>query len=133
MENNKNKLQLLVVDDCPAFREMLKLLLSKEFTVFEANGANTAKLFIDTLNFDLIISDMEMPDGDGGEVLRFIKASENHSVPLIYFSAVVDLKNTPTLISEGTTFVSKYDPIERLFESIDKVSGTSLLNDYLQR
>jgi DNA-binding NtrC family response regulator len=65
---------LLIVDDEPAARSTLALLLRKRgHHVTEADGVATATKRLAEGVFDLVITDLRMPDGDGLDVLREAK------------------------------------------------------------
>ena len=66
---------LLVVDDEPSARTTLALLLRKRgHRVVEADGATSAAAKLSDEAFDLVVTDLRMPDGDGLDVLRAAKA-----------------------------------------------------------
>ena len=66
---------LLVVDDEPSARSTLVLLLRKRgHRVVEADGVMSATAKLSDEVFDLVVTDLRMPDGDGLDVLRAAKA-----------------------------------------------------------
>jgi two-component system response regulator PilR (NtrC family) len=66
---------ILVVDDEASARATLALLLRKRgHHVTEADGATAAVKLLAEETFDLVISDLRMPDGDGLDVLRAARA-----------------------------------------------------------
>jgi two-component system response regulator HydG len=66
---------LLIVDDEPAARTTLALLLRKRgHHVTLVDGAKAALETLTEHDFDLVVTDLRMPDGDGLEVLRAAKA-----------------------------------------------------------
>jgi two-component system, NtrC family, response regulator HydG len=62
---------ILIVDDEPAARTTLGILLRKRgHRVVQAEGAKAAANTLAEMAFDLVVTDLRMPDGDGLEVLR---------------------------------------------------------------
>ena len=62
---------ILVVDDEPSARTTLALLLSKRgHHVTQAEGVQAAAKALADESFDVVVTDLRMPDGDGLEVLR---------------------------------------------------------------
>ncbi len=83
-----DKTIILVVEDNPDLREMIKEYLQDDFSVLEAeNGIEGMKLADKTIP-DLIISDIMMPEMDGYELTRKIKSNEktNH-IPVVLLTA----------------------------------------------
>lgn len=66
---------LLIVDDEPAARTTLAILLRKRgHQVTLVDGAKAAVEALAEHDFDLVVTDLRMPDGDGLEVLRAAKS-----------------------------------------------------------
>ncbi len=67
--------RILVVDDEPSMREMLGILLRREgYDVAVAENGTAAIDLLQRRFFDMLISDIKMPDISGVEVLRAAKA-----------------------------------------------------------
>jgi DNA-binding NtrC family response regulator len=65
---------ILIVDDAPAARTTLAIFLRKHgHRVTQADGAKVAAQALTATAFDLVVTDLRMPDGDGLEVLRLAK------------------------------------------------------------
>jgi PAS domain S-box-containing protein len=77
--------RILVVDDTPDSLEMLGLLLSGEGASVKTAASATAGLAIaDETDFDLVISDISMPEMDGYEFLQALRTKPRHvKVPAI--------------------------------------------------
>jgi two-component system response regulator PilR (NtrC family) len=67
---------ILVIDDEPSLREMLGIMLRKAgHEVTEAESRAAAAVALARGPVDLVITDLRLPDGDGMEVLRHVKAA----------------------------------------------------------
>lgn len=67
-------IKILIVDDDPDIRDVLKLTLSEEdYEVIEAGDGQTALKLITTRAPDLVLLDYKMPKMDGREVCRQVK------------------------------------------------------------
>lgn len=87
-----NSKKLLIVDDEQGIRESLKEYL--EFEGYEANVASCgedALLLVRDNDFDLIISDIRMPKGDGKFLVQNLKQYKPNCPPLIFMSGFSDL------------------------------------------
>jgi len=106
---------ILVVDDDDDIREIITMYLENEgFQVISAFDGTQALAYANSVNPDLIILDMMLPDLDGIEVCQELR--KNQSTPIIFLSC----KSTPTdksigLIAGGDDYMSKpFDAIELL-------------------
>lgn len=78
--------RILVVDDEPSITEFVSYNLRKEgFEVHTAADGATAVDLVNAMPFDLIILDVMLPNMDGYEVTRRVRAVS--SVPILFLSA----------------------------------------------
>jgi two-component system, OmpR family, KDP operon response regulator KdpE len=78
--------QILVVEDEPGIRQVLRVLLEAErYRVVEAETAQRADIEARSHKPDLMIVDLGLPDGDGLEVVRRVRAWS--PMPVIVLSA----------------------------------------------
>lgn len=78
--------QILIADDNPEIREIIKILLSEEgYAVSEAKDGKAALAKIRSQEFDLIILDIMMPGMNGYETCRGIREISN--APILFLSA----------------------------------------------
>ena len=69
------KLRILVVDDEPSMREMLRIVLRRDgFEVALAQNGHEAIQQLQAGSFDMLLSDIRMPDMSGVDVLRTAKS-----------------------------------------------------------
>ena len=83
--------KILIVDDDPDLVEAVSIILeSKGYTVAAAYGGVEGLEKAKTEKPDLIVLDVMMPDKDGYEVCRELKADEKYrSIPILLLTAVV--------------------------------------------
>ena len=66
--------KILIVDDERSIRELLEIVLKKEgFEVTSAPSAEEGLAQVKTTEFDLIVSDINMPDMSGIDLLREVR------------------------------------------------------------
>ncbi len=80
---------VLIVEDSKAIRSLIRIALEEagEFFTEEAGNGFEALRKLPTRKFDLVITDINMPDINGLELIGFIKANAAYqSIPLIIVS-----------------------------------------------
>ena len=76
--------KILVVDDEPSMREMLGIMLRREgFEVLLAESRAMAAAVLARGPVDMLITDVKLPDGDGIEILRHVKAVMAETVVIV--------------------------------------------------
>ncbi|MDJ0724848.1 MAG: EAL domain-containing protein [Prochloraceae cyanobacterium] len=89
-EINKNKKNILIVDDTPANLRLLSTILTKNG--YQVEALKGGQMAIDALKAsrpDLILLDIMMPDIDGYEVCQKLKANpQTCEIPVIFLSAL---------------------------------------------
>lgn len=82
--------QLLLVEDDPILGEGLTLGLKLEdYEVFWEENIKSAQLILSKKQFDLIILDIGLPDGQGTDLCKTIRET-NLEVPIIFLTAQTD-------------------------------------------
>jgi CheY-like chemotaxis protein len=101
------KLNILIVDDVPDIRELLKLYLMEKFDcdVYTAeNGQEALDLINDECRPDLILLDLMMPVMDGYEFLQKVRTnSDTKNIPVIVCSTLGEKKIIKNVLLEGVT------------------------------
>ncbi len=121
--------KILIVEDNPSMLEMLSNIVSeKGYTTNTAGDVSTALLLIKKENYDLIISDLQLPDMDG---LTFFKKIRNLGIPFIILTAFGSIELAVEAIKEGAfDFVSKPVDPDYLFIIIKKaIDSTNILKE----
>src|SRR6201993_5154413 len=127
---------LLVVDDEPSARTTLALLLCKRgHRVTEAEAVASATKRLGEEVFDLVVTDLRMPDGDGLDVLQAARAQAD-GPEVILLTAYAEWKSAKEAIRLGALdyFEKGQDPDE-LYHRIDKALAARALrreNDNLR-
>lgn len=98
-------IQILYVDDEPGLLELGKFFLERsgQFSVDTVTSAFAALAIQKKKRYDAIISDYQMPDIDGIELLRKIRSSGN-TIPFILFTARQREEVVIRALDEGADF-----------------------------
>ncbi|MBI4831944.1 MAG: response regulator [Candidatus Lindowbacteria bacterium] len=108
--------RVLVVDDEKIIRSLFqKALVGKEFDFSEACGGVEALEMIKQQEFDLVISDIRMPDIDGVDLLRAVR----ERWPLTEVIMMTGYASEEAAIE--AVRLGAYDFLKKPFESIEKV------------
>jgi len=76
--------KILVIDDEPSMRELLAIMLRKEgFEVLLADSRASAAAVLAKGPVPMVITDVKLPDGDGIEILRHVKAAAPETVVIV--------------------------------------------------
>jgi len=96
--------RVLLVDDEPQVTRALRVMLRKTpFDVVTTNSAREAVALASDGSFDVVVSDMQMPDADGVQVLSQIRASAPDTMRII-LSGHASLDRTIAAINDGGIF-----------------------------
>lgn len=124
MAGNKTQLmpaRILVVDDDEAIRDALKVILEDDFNVVSVDSGIKALEAIKLQRFDLVFLDVVMPEMDGIETLRRIKAYDK-TLDVIMISAVDRAQEATDSIRLGAyDYVTKPFDHEIILNRLDKV------------
>jgi diguanylate cyclase (GGDEF)-like protein len=86
--NMNQDVTILVVDDEMPIRHLMSLLLKGFGTIEMAGSGKEALEKVNTLNPDLIILDVQMPEMNGYEVCQTIKGNDKtSSIPIVFLTA----------------------------------------------
>ncbi|MGB1062410.1 MAG: sigma-54-dependent transcriptional regulator, partial [Ketobacter sp.] len=110
----------LIVDDEPDIRELLDLTLSRmDIETFTAANLDSAHVSLEQEKFDLCITDMNLPDGNGIDLVKFIQANYP-SLPVAVLTAYGSMETAITALKAGAfDFVSKPVDLQRLRDLVN--------------
>jgi DNA-binding response OmpR family regulator len=98
--NNGIHTKVLVIDDDQAMRDTLKIVLEPQsFDVYEARSGPEGVEATKRFKPDVVILDLLMPDMDGWQVTKAIRAFS--SVPILVLSAVSKPELVTKALDEG--------------------------------
>lgn len=106
---------VLLVDDEPDILELLEMTLFKMgLVVDKAACVRDALAMLAANHYDLCLTDMRMPDGDGLEVVKYITA-QNLDVPVAVITAHGNMENAITVLKAGAfDYLAKPLSLEQL-------------------
>ena len=94
-------LSILIVEDDITFSLMLTTWLGKKgFVVRSSSSASDAKRRLGEEAFDLVISDLRLPDSDGIDLLKWLK-STHPSLPLIMMTSYAEIQTAVQAMKLG--------------------------------
>ncbi|MDW8470013.1 MAG: sigma-54 dependent transcriptional regulator [Burkholderiales bacterium] len=107
--------RVLVVDDEPDIRELLELTLAKMGLAADAVGSVAeAKARLSASRYDLCLTDMRLPDGDGLELVRYI-AGLARDLPVAVITAYGSAENAVAALKAGAfDYIAKPVALEQL-------------------
>ena len=116
---------ILIIEDDVTFSFMLKTWLGKKgFEVDTATSVSDARRRLEERKFDLVISDLRLPDGDGIEFLKWLK--ETHAaLPLIMMTSYAEIQTAVQAMKAGAAdYIAKpLNPEELLAKIRETLSG----------
>jgi two-component system response regulator HydG len=113
--------EILVVDDEASARTTLALLLDKRgHRVAQAEGVGTARARLSEQVFDLVITDLRMPDGTGLDVLRAVKPA-HAATEVILLTAYAGWESAKEAMQLGAfDYFEKGREPDELFHRVDQ-------------
>ncbi len=118
-------MKILVVDDFSTMRRIIKNILKQiGFTdIDEAENGQVALSKINDNNYDLVVSDWNMPEMTGIELLKAVRAKEAiKDTPFLMVTAEAKKENVVEAVKAGVNnYIVKPFTAEVLQEKIEKI------------
>ncbi len=122
---NDHKIKILVVDDFPTMRRILKNLFKQLGfdNVEEAEDGVQAYSKLKSGQFSFIVSDWNMPNMDGFELLKKVRSDDElRDMPFLMITAEAEKQKVIDAIKAGVNnYVVKPFTAEILKEKMDKI------------
>ena len=115
--------RILVIEDDLQFRQMLEqILVRNSYEPVLVEDANIAQERLKSGSFDLVLSDIKLPQMSGVDLLNWIK--ENASVPVVLMTGFSDLLESKKAIELGADgFLAKPFKSEELTTVLSSILG----------
>lgn len=117
---------ILIVEDDITFSLMLTTWLGKKgFEVKALSSVSDAKRQIESVPYDLILSDLRLPDGDGIDLLKWVK-EKYASLPLVMMTSYAEIQTAVQAIKLGASdYIAKPLNPEELLGKIRELVKTA--------
>lgn len=114
--------KLVLVEDDPVIAETLSLTLSyRGFDVTVASDVAKAQTLFESHAFDIAVLDVALPDGDGYELCREMRATEPR-MPILMLTARIDEPSAVRGIAAGADdYVRKPCGLDELVARLDRL------------
>ncbi|MHB1050900.1 MAG: hybrid sensor histidine kinase/response regulator [Bacteroidota bacterium] len=136
-ETIKSKLRVLFVDDTPDNLDLLAFALKKKpIDMLRATSGAECLAVAEKEVPDVIVLDIQMPDMDGFETLRRLRANhQTEKIPVVFLTAA---KSDPQSISEGILlgaeeYLTKPIEVDELMARIRSIYRVSMMERELER
>ncbi|HSF74460.1 MAG TPA: response regulator, partial [Microcoleus sp.] len=132
---DNSQIKVLVVDDQPSnLRFLSKLLIAQGYQVYQAICGQLALNVAIAHCPDLILLDIRMPEMNGYEVCRRLKATaETEQIPVIFLSVLDEMNDKLQAFRVGgADYITKPFQVEEVLARIDKQVGLQKLQQQLK-
>ena len=118
-------MRVLIADDSRVMRAYVRGVLKDRYNCSSSEVASgfEALRLLPRERFDLVVTDINMPDINGLELVRFIRSSERHKdVPLLIISTQTSGQSRKRVLDLGAdAFLAKPFEPETLVDAVDRL------------
>ncbi len=117
--------RILVVDDEPDVRELVEVLLAAPARLIDgADGGREALRRLAAQAYDLVVSDLRMPEVDGIQIYQAVQAQPAPRPALLFMSGFTNAAEfVPFLREAGTPVVAKPFDVPELRRTVARLLG----------
>ncbi len=109
MEAREECEKIMIVDDEKSIRDLVADILGEDYRIIQAGNGTEAVEQLKQVRPDLIITDLNMPQMNGAELLKYVKANDiTKSIPVIFLAFKSDMETeTETYELGSEVFIPK--------------------------
>jgi len=123
-----DKIHVLITDDEPLNLELMEDILEDHYQVDCVSSGPECLTYLETHKPDILLLDVAMPNMDGYEVCRIIKADEELILPILFVSARGSLEERLTGYEAGGD-----DYLVKPFNNQELVAKVANMVNYIER
>ncbi|MCH7598335.1 MAG: sigma-54-dependent Fis family transcriptional regulator [Myxococcales bacterium] len=126
--------RILIADDERSMQEFLEIFFRREgYDVTTASDVASATLCLESDDYDVLISDMQMPDGSGLDLLKVVRACGQDTVTIM-ITAFATTDSAITAMKEGAyDYITKPFKLDEVRLIVEKALEKKLLSTENQR
>lgn len=114
---------IMLIDDNPDILSVLAKAFEEKYRVTEMTDAKTAVETVKNGGYDIVITDIMMPDFDGHEVIKTLKEDKHtREVKIVVLSVLTSETDMITALDEGAdAYLTKPMPVKALVRQVESL------------
>jgi two-component system, NarL family, invasion response regulator UvrY len=125
MTTHHEKIRIIIADDHAIVREGLAQIISTALDMTVVDQADNGRELLDkirTLELDMVLLDLDMPEKNGWDVMRQLKV-EKPNLPIIILSVNPEEEYAEACFRDGASgYLNKLAPLELVLKAIRQVA-----------
>lgn len=133
MTNEKAQINVLVIDDDPVYRNLLRSILKEKLNVFAVEAPSIGFKILKNEKIDIIICDYKLPEMDGLKVLQIVK-EEYPGIGIVMISSAGDMDTVIEALRQGAVdFLKKPFTAGQIWVALERTRNFSELKTNLNQ
>lgn len=133
MAKEKSTINVLVLDDDPVYRNIIRSVLKEKLTVFAVEAPSIAFKILRNEKIDILICDFKLPEMNGLEVLEKVR-EEFPDIAVVMISSAGDMDTVISSLRNGASdFLKKPFTTAEIWVAIERTRKLSELNTNLNQ